>query len=177
FGCARKMAPTVAKNVDVSENFKNIKTYSWTTDIDKIPNDQLFIGLNGVYVFNNESSRKMIKDAVQFELDSRGYKNMGMGTADMLVSFAVLERPGRLRTTNGYVTLSSGEKVLTSDNVGYTDVKPGTLMINFTDTKNNKQVWQGFASGILQPDQMRDQSKIREAVSKIFSQFKYNNNM
>jgi hypothetical protein len=174
-GCsASKKAPVVGKNADISADFKSIKTYSWTSDIDNIPNDQIFIGPNNVYIFNNESGRKMIKDAMQYELDSRGY-TMDRNNPDMLVSFFITEKPGSLRTTNGYVTVSSGEKVRTEDNVSYTDVKPGTLIINFIDAKANKQIWQGFASGILQPDQMNDQTKVREAVSSVFSQFKYNN--
>lgn len=76
FGCARKVTPTVAKNVDLSADFANIKSYAWTRDIDNIPKDQLFIGPNGVLIFNNESGRKMIKDAIQYELDSRGYKRV-----------------------------------------------------------------------------------------------------
>ncbi|MEJ7831085.1 MAG: DUF4136 domain-containing protein, partial [Segetibacter sp.] len=63
----------------------------------------------------------MIKDAIQYELDSHGYKRMDGNGADMLVSFSVLEQRGRLRTTEGYVTLSSGEKVRTEENVSYTD--------------------------------------------------------
>ncbi len=178
YGCSPKMSPTptVAKNVDLSADFKDIKTYSWTSSIDNIPNDQLFIGPGGVLVFNNESGRKMIKDAIQYELDSRGYKRAEGNNADMIVSFYVLEQPGKLRTTNGYVALSSGEKVRTEDNVSYTDVKPGTLMINLIDGKKDKQIWQGFASGILQPDQMRDESKVRQAVSGIFSEFNHRNN-
>ena len=78
---------------------KSINSYSWTRDIDNIPKDQLFIGPNGVLIFNNESGRKMIKDAIQYELDSRGYKRMDGNGVDMLVSFSVLEQPGRLRTT------------------------------------------------------------------------------
>lgn len=69
----------------------------------------------------------MIKDAIQYEVDSRGYKKVDGNNADMQVSFLVLEQPGRLRTTNGYVNLLSGEKVRTEDNVSYTGVKPGTL--------------------------------------------------
>jgi hypothetical protein len=80
-----------------------------------------------------------------------------------------------LRTTNGYVTVASGEKVRTEDNVTYTDVKPGTLIINFVNAKTGKLIWQGFASGILQPDQVNDETKVREAVSTVFNQFKYNN--
>lgn len=174
-GCSSKMTPTVAKNADLSTDYKNIKTYSWTSDIDKIPSDQLFIGMNGVYIFNNESARKMIKDAIQYELDSRGYKRVDGGNGDMKVSFSVLEREGKLRTTNGYVTLSSGEKVRTEDNVSFTDVKPGTLIIDLIDAKRNVQIWQGFASGILQPENLRDQTKVRQAVSSIFSKFTHNN--
>ncbi len=175
FACTTAKAPVVAKNTDISTDFKSIKSYAWTQGIDEIPKDAMFIGPNGVYIFNNESGRKMIKDAIQYELDSRGYV-MNRSNPDMLISYSVLEQPASLRTTEGYVTLSSGEKVRTEDNVSYTDVKPGTLIINFIDTKSNKQVWQGFASGILQADQMRDESKVRQGVSKIFSEFKYNNN-
>lgn len=143
--------------------------------LNNIPNDQIFVGPNGVLIFNNESGRKMIKEAIQYELDARGYKR-SENQGDMLISFLVLEQPASLRTTNGYVTVSSGEKVRTEDNVSYTDVKPGTLIINLINGKTDKQIWQGFASGILQPDDMRDESKVRQAVSSIFSKFNHNNN-
>jgi hypothetical protein len=173
--CTASKKTTVAgKNADITADFSNLKTYSWTTDIDNIPNDQIFIGPNGVYVFNNESGRKMIKDAIQYQLDARGYK-MNSNNPDMLISFSVLEREGSLRTTNGYVTVG-GEKVRTKDNVTYTDVKPGTLIVNITNVKTGKMIWQGFASGILQADQMRDQAKVRQAVSSVFKQFNHSNN-
>lgn len=169
-----RKAPVVGKNSDLKADFNNIKTYSWTAGIDNIPNDKIFIGPNNVYIFNNESGRKMIKDAMQFELDARGYKK-DESNPDMLVSFSVTEQPGKLRTANGYVTLSSGEKVRTEDNISFTDVKPGTLIINFIDAKTNNVIWQGFASGILHADEVSNETKVREAVSSVFSQFKYNN--
>lgn len=169
-----KTVPVVGKNAVLNENFKSIKTYSWTADINKIPNDRIFIGPNNVYIFNNESGRKMIKDAMQYELDARGYK-MSTNKPDMLVSFSVTEQLGKLPTANGYVTLSSGEKVRTKDNISYTDVKPGTLIINFIDAKTNSVIWQGFASGILHADQVSNETKVREAVSSVFSRFKYDN--
>ena len=170
---ARK-TPVVGKNSDLSADFSNIKTYSWTSGIDNIPNDKIFIGPNNVYIFNNESGRKMIKDAMQFELDARGYK-LDATNPDMLVSFSVTEQPGQLRNANGYVTLSSGEKVRTEDNITFTDVKPGTLIIDFMDAKTKNVIWQGFASGILHADEMSNETKVREAVSSVFSQFKHNN--
>jgi hypothetical protein len=173
FSCSATKEPVVAKNADLNADFKSLKTYAWTKDIDEIPNDQVFIGPNGVFVFNNQSVRKMIKDAVQYELDAKGYK-MDPNSPDMLVSFSVFEQPATLRTTDGYATLSSGEKVRTEDNLAYTDVKPGTLIINFIDAKKNKQIWQGFASGILKAGQVKDESKVRHAVSRIISEFNYN---
>jgi hypothetical protein len=76
--------------------------------------------------------------------------------------------------TGGYVTLQSGEEVRTEDSISYTDVKPGTLLINMIKTDMN--MWQGFVSGILKAEEMNDQSKVRNAVSTVFNQFSYNNN-
>lgn len=171
---AGKRSTVAGKNADITADFKDVETYTWTAGIDNIPQDAIFVGPNGVLIFNNESARQKIKNAIRYELDSRGYK-ADINNPDMLISFSVLEQPASLRTTNGYVTLSSGEKVRTEDNVTYTDVKPGTLIINFTDLKSGKTIWQGFASGILQADQMNDEAKVRQAVSTVFNQFKYNN--
>jgi hypothetical protein len=173
--CTARSKGTVAgKNADLTADFKSIDSYNWTADIDNIPRDAIFVGPNGVLVFNNESARKMIKDAIRYELDSRGYK-AEVDDPDMTISFSVLEQPASLRTTDGYVTLTTGENVRTENNVTYTDVQPGTLLINFTESKTGKMIWQGFASGILQPDQMNDEAKVRQAVSTVFNQFKYNN--
>lgn len=174
YSCRTAKTSVAGENKDLSANFKDIKTYSWTADIDNIPKDKVFIGPNGVLVFNNLSGRKMIKDAVQYELDAKGYK-MVTSNPDMLVSFQVLEQPASLRTTEGYVTVFSGEKVRTDNNISYTDVKPGTLIVNLIDADKNKQIWQGFASGIMSADAIKDQSKVRSAVSTVFSQFNYNN--
>ena len=172
--CSSSKMPIVGKNKSLNADFESIKTYAWTSDIDKIPTDIVFIGLNGVYIFNNKSGRKMIKDAIQYELSAKGYK-MVETNPDMLLSFKVLEQPASLRTTNGYATLWTGEKIRTADNVSYTDVKPGTLIIDIVKADQNKQIWQGFVSGILRPDMMNDQSHIRNAVSMVFKQFIYNN--
>ena len=171
-----KKAIVSGKNDDLSANFRNIKTYSWTTGIDNIPKDAVFIGTNGVYVFNNASARKMIKDTVKYQLDAKGYK-MDRNNPDVLVSLSVLEQPGELQTVNGYVTLSTGEKVRTKDNISYTEVKPGTLIVNLINAKTQSVIWQGFVSGILQADDLADQVKVRQAVSTVFSQFKLNNLM
>ncbi len=174
--CSSSNMPVAGENKSLDADFKEIKTYAWTSDIDNIPTDKVLIGPNGVFIFNNESGRKMIKEAIQYELGAKGYR-MVETNPDMLLSFIVLEQPASLRTTQGYVTVLSGEKVRTDDNVSQTDVKPGTLIVNIIKADKNKQIWQGFVSGILKAEEMNDQSKVRNAVSTVFKQFKYNNNM
>lgn len=173
--CSPGNMPIAGKNKSLDADFKEIKTYWWTSDIDNIPTDKVLIGPNGIFIFNNVSGRKMIKDAIQYELSAKGYQ-MAETNPDMLLSFTVLEQPASLRTTQGFVTLGSGKKVRTKDNVSYTDVKPGTLIINITKADKYKQIWQGFVSGILNAEEINDQSKVRNAVSTVFEKFMYNNN-
>ena len=173
--CTSSKMPISGKNRSLNTDFEEIKTYAWTSDIDNIPTDIVLIGLNGIFVFNNQSGRKMIKESIQYELSAKGYQVV-QTNPDMLLSFVVLEQPASLRTTQGYVTLSSGEEIRTEGDVSYTDVKPGTLIINIIKADENKQIWQGFVSGILKADEMNNEMKVRNAVSTVFKQFNYNNN-
>lgn len=152
---------------------KNYKTYAWSNQINQIPKSAIFVGPNGVLIFNNESTRSKIKDAIQFELQAKGYKQSN-NNPDMIVLFRVLEQPTTLTTFNGYQLYDNGlDSTRTPDNVQQTKVDAGTLLINIVDAKTSKVAWQGYASGILKPDMANDQAKIRQAVASIFNQFKY----
>ncbi|MGK2861276.1 MAG: DUF4136 domain-containing protein [Chitinophagaceae bacterium] len=164
-------AQKVGTDRELDAAIKDYKTFAWFTDIDNIPKDKIFVGPNGVLVFNNESARSNIKEAISYELSARGYK-LNSDKPDMLVTFMVLEQPAELTTYNGYQTVGM-EKVRTEDNVEKTSVKEGTLLINFVDAKTSEMVWQGFASGILNPEIVKTQAKTREAVSAIFQEYKY----
>lgn len=166
-------AQEVGGDRKLSADFENYKTYAWVTDIDNIPQDKMFVGPEGVLIFNNNSSRASIKEAVQYELSARGY-TMAEKDADLLVNFSVLEQSGRLRTYDGYQVLGmGGDTIRTEDNLEWTEVQPGTLLVNLIDRKTSELVWQGYASGILKQDMMRDKLKVREAVSSIFQEFNY----
>lgn len=159
------------KSFQVSIN--DYKTYGWSKDIDQIPNNRIFASPNGVIIFNNESTRSKIKKAVQYEMDAKGYK-YDPNNPDMFVIFQVTEQPGTLRTYNGYQMIDNGfDSVRTRDNVAHTKIDGGTLLINIVDNKSDKVAWQGYASGILKPDMVNDESKVRQAVSTIFNQFKF----
>jgi hypothetical protein len=172
--CGPSNTKEIGKNIDADvTNLAEVKTYGWTTNIDKIPAGRVFLSPTGVYVFNNESARKRIKDAIEYELNARGYKMPATGAAPgMLVSFLITEQADTLQRVSGYVTVR-GEPVISNDDVESVPVQPGTLIVNLTDNKNDKMVWQGFASGIIKPEDVNNEVKIREAVSSIFSQFNY----
>ena len=175
--CMLYVASQAQVKVGADKNFtkslSDYRTYAWSTSIDQIPSDKIFIGPNGVYVFNNESVRSKIKDAIQFELSAKGYQRV-QNNPDILVIFNVTEQPGTLRTYNGYETFNNGlDSTLTPENVELTKIDAGTLLINLIDAKTGVVAWQGYASGILKPDMINDNMKVREAVASIFSKFDF----
>ena len=154
-------------------HFDKYSTYAWSSDIDQIPGDKIFAGINGVLIFNNESTRAKIKDAIRYELDARGYKYQ-QSNGDIFITFKVTEQPGTLTTFNGYEMIENGlDSTRTKDNLERIKVDAGTVFINIIDAKSGKVAWQGYASGILKPDMVNDESKVRQAVSDLFKEFKY----
>lgn len=152
-------------------SMKNYKTYGWSQKIDQIPGDDIFVGVNGVLVFNNESTRSKIKDAIKFEMDAKGYK-FNESQSDMFLIFYVTEKPGHLTTFNGYQMFNDGfDSTRSPKNVRHTKIAAGTLIINVIDSKSGKVAWQGYASGILKPAMVNSKSKVRQAVADIFAHF------
>lgn len=168
FTVAAAQTKTVGTDKALGVTLEDYKTYGWMANIDNIPTDKIIVGDGGVLIYNNASGRRMIKDAIKYELDARRLE-IDNGSPDMRVNFMVFEKPGKLRTYSGYEIVNMGlDTVRTDDNISYTNFEEGTLLINFTDSNTNKMIWQGFASGILDPDKIKDQSAVREAVSSIF---------
>ena len=166
-------AQKVGTDKELDAAIRNYKTFAWSSNIDEIPKDKIFVGPDGVLVFNNETARSNIKEAIAYELSARGYK-MDKDNPDMFVTFMILEQPAELTTYNGFQTINMGaDTVRTAENVQKTKVKAGTLLIDFIDAKTSEMVWQGFASGILHPDMVKTQAKVRDAVSEIFQEYKY----
>ncbi len=166
-------AQQVGTDQKLGSGIRNYHTYEFLQEIEKIPNDAVIVGPNNVIVFNNETTKSNIREAIRYELDARGYK-MAVKNPDFVVSFTVLEEPAELVTYNGYRLVNNGkDTVRTKENVEEVDVKAGTLLVSFLDPDTGNEVWRGYASGALTPDMASDQSKIRHAVSSIFSEYKY----
>lgn len=166
-------AQDVGTDRELKSNIKAYETFTWSQDIDQIPKDMVFVGPNGVLVFNNESTRSKIKEAIQYELTARGYK-MVQSNPDFVVKFVVLEQPAELVTYNGYSLLGAGmDTVRTEENVDQTRVEAGTVLINFIDFKTSRQVWRGYASGALHPKMINSNADVRSAISAIFDNYQF----
>lgn len=162
----------VGSDSKLGEPIRQFKTYSWTADVDNIPTNQIFIGPNGVYVFNNTSTRNQIKEAVQYELSARGFK-IDTTNPDMLLNYVIFEQEGDLKTFNGYQVVNGLDSIRTPENVSTVTVKPGTLLITAVGTESGNVVWQGYASGILSPSSVKDPAKVKSSVQQIFNKFDY----
>ena len=171
---AKSQSVVVGADNSFTTSLNNYSTYAWSRNIDQIPSDAIYINPSGVYVFNNESVRSKIKNAIEFELSAKGYKK-NENNPDMIVLFTVTERPGTLKTYKGYQMVDDGlDSVRTPQDVRNTKIDAGTLIINIIDSKSGVVAWQGFASGILKPKMINNESRVRQAVASIFSKFKFN---
>lgn len=173
FSCSRAQGVEVGADKSFNESLNNYNTFGWFTDISQIPEGAVFVGPNGVYIFNTESTRSKIKDAIRFELNAKGYKETE-NKPGILVDFEITEQAGTLLTFNGYTRIDNGsDSIRTPQNKETVKIKPGTLLINLLDAKSGKVAWQGYASGILNPDMINNNVKVSEAVSGIFKEFKF----
>jgi hypothetical protein len=164
-----KVVTSESPQSDVSE----YNTYAWISNVENIPNGYAFFSPEGTMIFNNTSSRKMIKEAVELQMEARGFTESS-SNPDMLVNFSVLEEATQLRTfvmTNGQGFLGIGP---VSTTVRMVPVEAGTVLINFLDAESATQIWQGFASGALNEDDIKNMGAMKTKVGAIFEDFDFN---
>ncbi len=170
--CANKGMKVVTRE-DGEASLSEYSTYAWLSDKENIPSVFAFIGPYETLVFNNESSQKMIKEAIELQLEARGFAK-DERNPDMLINFDVLEGETELRKyilDNGQDYLGFGPR---SESVQMIPVDKGTVLINFLDSKSGNQIWQGYASGALEERDIENMTAIQEKVGAIFEDFDFN---
>ena len=163
----------VVTREDGDTSLSGYNTYAWISEKQNIPNAYALVGSNEALVFNNESSQKMIKDAVELQMAARGFKKDAQNP-DMLINFEVLEDDTELRKyilDNGQDYLGFGPR---SESVQMIPVDEGTVLINFMDSRSGNQIWQGYASGALEEKDIKNMSAMQEKVGAIFEDFDFN---
>lgn len=168
---AQKSMKVVTRE-DGNANLSDYDTYAWISEKESIPNAFAIVSPKEALVFNNQSSQKMIKEAVELQMRARGFAE-DTSEPEMLVNFVVLEEDTELRKyilDNGQDYLGFGPR---SESVQMVPVEKGTVLVNFMDSRSGNQIWQGFASGALNESDIENMSAMQEKVGAIFENFDF----
>ena len=93
-----------------------------------------------------------------------------MEAPDIVVSYDIIiedKLDSRTLPTKGYRYWRNFEV----DVFNYTS---GTLVVNMVDKTKDQLIWRGTAKGMLDVSEARLDSKIKKAVTSIFSQYSFN---
>lgn len=158
----------VSQDYEQGYNFLELKTFNWK------PNKDNEYGLTG-----NDLVTERIRTSIVNTLKTKQYILLETGEPDFYISYHVtIEQKvsssnvsggisvGRSsRGRYGSVGVGTGSQVQTYDQ--------GTLLIDITDTVNNKLVWRGISTQSVSEHMEPGESKviINETVEKILSQF------
>lgn len=118
--------------------------------------------------YDNAENRRLIKDAIQEELENRGYIFLEEDP-DLLIEFdfiikehidTVVQRTTSYRYWKGFDT----------DTYNY---KVGTLIINMIDTDMEIIVWQGSAESFLDLDPDEFRGNVKKVVKSIYKKYPF----
>ncbi len=122
----------------------------------------------------NEAMNSNLKAAVEDEMEGRGYKK-DAASPDLLLSYKIFDRSTSVKAfDNPPTTIDMNKEVQQpSDTITY-ELKPGTVMISLIDAHTSQVVWEGFASGVADPnDVISDETKVKQAVNLIFKKYEF----
>jgi len=159
---------TVSQDYEQGYNFSALKTFTWQA------NDNNEYGLK-----DNDLVDDRIRTAIQNNLSAKSFIQLESGKPDFYIKYNLTVEQ-KISSSNvsgglsvgrssrgryGSVGMSTGSQVQAYDQ--------GTLLIDVTDTTNNKLVWRGISTQSVSEHLQAGESKviINETVEKILSQF------
>lgn len=168
-GNAQNITVKADKNPDTDLN--EYKTFYWASHADNQLNDGV------IYFLNDLALKQDIREAVGYELESRGYKE-DETNPDMVVNFRIFDKPVTLTGYESYGTSYwSGEQIRNREDIATYEVEAGTVLVSLLDRESGDILWQGFASGLVDGDAfVKDENKIKEAVHLIFEEYGFRAN-
>ena len=155
-GCA---SMSVTTDYDQDADFSDYETFDWIKQKPKVP---LRRQIDATLL------DKRIRNAVETELEARGYRRAVGTKPDLLVAYHIGAKNKVDVTTHGYHYGPRGRWV--GRHVEVHRYKEGTLILDLVDAGMQQLVWRGTAVGaVYNPADM--EARILEAVRKIFEEF------
>ncbi|UYZ61392.1 DUF4136 domain-containing protein [Hymenobacter weizhouensis] len=166
-GCFAAREARVESDYSYAGQFRRYRTYEFVTGQ----------GLTA------DTSRlgEAVRDAIRTRLKVQGYRP-ARRNPDLLVNFRLFEGDMRFRgymqqdftkwVNNGY---AEDDETPKEARQGYEPVRmlltEGTLLITLIDSKTNRAVWNGYASGVSIPQGNQAEIILRRSVRSIFDQY------
>ena len=171
FSCASQGGLSVGADERIDNDIADYQTFNWVSDEGLMPSTQVFLGRQSALVFHQESTRSKLKDAVETQLEAKGFEK-DTSNPDMLVNYTILEEADQLRTytRGGHSYLWEGP---VEQDVEMVNVEPGTVLVNFINADTGIQVWQGFASGALKKSDIKNDQVLKAKIQAIFDRFDF----
>ena len=150
----------VESDYSYSGKFKKYKTYTFITQ-QNFDNDTLV-------------PDEMLKSAIQYRMSLLGYRESN-DNPNILIAYKLFFNDFKFK---GY---NQPELEAWLDNEGIVDetfdpikysLKEGTLLILFVDRKQEKAIWQGYNSGLIDPAALDNERYVKGSVRTIFDKYK-----
>jgi hypothetical protein len=156
FCCGVVQAQDVKYNYVPGTDFSKYKTYKWADVPGAQKPDQIVDG--------------QIKAAVDAELSKKGLTKTDADNSDLYVTYQVaIDQQKQWNAMGGGVGWRfGGMATATSSNINV-----GTLVVDFYDVAEKKQIWRGDATKTLNPskDPKKNQANLQKAVAKLLKNY------
>ncbi len=118
--------------------------------------------------YDNEEIRRLIRDAIISEMESRNYRLQDTDP-DLLVEFVLIIQ-NKIDTIAQRTTDYRYWQGFQTDFYNY---KTGTILINFVEKTKGELVWQGRADSVLEHDPKNLKKRLAQIIKKIFIKYPY----
>ena len=159
---------SISQDYDQAYDFSALKTFAWK------PNEDNEYGLKG-----NDLVDKRVRTAIVNGFSAKQYTLVDSGTPDFYISYYItIEQKISTSNVSGGVSMGRGSRGrygsvgISSGTQAYV-YDQGALLIDVTDTANNKLIWRGASSQEVsgKSDPEKSTRIINETVEKVMTQF------
>ena len=146
-------ANSVVVDYDHSENFTQVKTYSWS----KVSTA-------------NSLWDKRVEDSIDRELTAKGWTKVPSGGDVQLVA---VEKTSVHQELDTYYDGFGGRRFgrMGESTTSVDSYKVGTLVVSMLDGRSNQLVWRASTSSDLSGNPSKDTKNLNKDVDKMFKQF------
>jgi hypothetical protein len=161
-GCAA--TTSVMTDYDRDADFSQYRTFYWSDEFQMRNGEEN----ENEPLFYNTLNKKRLKQAIQMEMEGRGY-TISSEDPDLLVNAQVVVE--ERNNNQNYYPYYRGFYYWGSYNIPASTDKEGDIVIELIDQNQHQLVWQGYATGVLDTQTKNREEEIKRAVTLIFSEF------